>query len=263
MIFDTHIHLNDDKLYINLDEYIKEAQKKGVKKFLCAGWDIESSKKAVEIAHKYKDIVYAAVAIMPTEHRTYNKNSILELKELAKDPCVRAIGEIGLDYYWEKTDEIKAKQKEMFIEQINLANELNLPISVHCRDAIQDTYEILKNFHVKRKSILHCYSGSLEMARLFMTLNFSFGFGGTLTYKNNKNAVNTFDNINLENIVFETDAPYLPPQEHRGKINRPSYIYETVLFAANRRNLEIEELENISTRNAENIFSREKIYENK
>ena len=258
MIFDTHIHFNDDKLYSNLDEYIKEARDKGVEKFLCVGWDIDSSKKAIEIAHKYKGIIYAAVGIMPTEHKSYNENSILELKELAKDSCVRAIGEIGLDYYWEKTDEIKSKQKKMFIDQISLANELDLPISVHCRDAIQDTYDILKNFHVKRRSILHCYSGSLEMARLFLGLNFSFGFGGTLTYKNNKNAVNTFDNIGLENIVFETDAPYLPPQNHRGILNKPSYIFETVLFAANRKNLSIGELEDITTRNAENIFSREK-----
>ena len=258
MIFDTHIHLNDDKLYSNLDEYIKAAQEKGVQKFLCVGWDIPSSKKAIQIAHMYPGIVFAAVSIMPTEHRSYNDNSILELKELAKDPVVRAIGEIGLDYYWEKDDEIKEKQKKMFIEQIKLANELNLPISVHCRDAIQDTYDILNSFHVKRKSVLHCYSGSLEMARLFKDLNFAFGFGGTLTYKNNKNAVNTFDNIDLENIVFETDAPYLPPQEHRGKLNKPEYIYKVVLFASNRKNLDIKEMENITSKNAEEIFSREK-----
>ncbi len=257
MIFDTHIHLNDDKLYSNLDEYIKAAQEKGVQKFLCVGWDIPSSKKAIQIAHMYPGIVFAAVSIMPTEHRSYNDNSILELKELAKDPVVRAIGEIGLDYYWEKDDEIKEKQKKMFIEQIKLANELNLPISVHCREAIQDTYDILNSFHVKRKSVLHCYSGSLEMAKLFKDINFAFGFGGTLTYKNNKNAVNTFDNIDLENIVFETDAPYLPPQEHRGKLNKPEYIYEVVLFASNRKNLDIKEMENITSKNAEEIFSRE------
>ena len=258
MIFDTHIHLNDDKLYSNLDEYIKGAQEKGVQKFLCVGWDIPSSRKAIQIAHKYPGIVFAAVSIMPTEHRTYKENSISELRELAKDPVVRAIGEIGLDYYWEKDEEIKQKQKKMFIDQIELANELNLPISVHCREAIQDTYDILKNFHVKRKSVLHCFSGSLEMAMLFKDLNFAFGFGGTLTYKNNKNAINTFDNIGLENVVFETDAPYLPPQEHRGKLNKPEYIYEVVLFASNRKNLNISEIENISTKNAEEIFSREK-----
>ena len=256
MIFDTHIHLNDEKLFSNINEYIQGAQNKGVQKFLCVGWNIESSKKAIEIAHKYPGIVFAAISIMPTEHESYNENSISELKELAKDPVVRAIGEIGLDYYWGKDEKIKEKQKKMFIDQINLANELNLPISVHSRDAIQDTYDILKNFHVKRKSVLHCYSGSFEMAKLFKDLNFAFGFGGTLTYKNNKNAVNTFDNIGLENIVFETDAPYLPPQEHRGKLNKPEYIYEVVLFAANRKNIDILEMENISSKNAEEIFSR-------
>ena len=258
MIFDTHIHLNDEKLYSNLDEYIKSAQQKNVGKFLCVGWDLESSKKAIEIAHKYPNVVYAAVAIMPTEHKSYNDNSIEDLRNLAKDPCVRAIGEIGLDYYWENSPEIKEKQKKMFIEQIKLANELDLPISVHCREAVQDTYDILKNFHVKRKSILHCYSGSLEMAKLFKDINFVFGFGGTLTYKNNKNAINTFDNIGLENVVFETDAPYLPPQDHRGKLNKPEYIYETVLFASNRKNMNIEDIEKVTTENANNIFSRGK-----
>lgn len=258
MIFDTHIHLNDEKLYSNLDEYIKSAQKKDVQKFLCVGWDLESSKKAIEIAHKYPGVVFAAVAIMPTEHASYNENSIDELRKLAIDPCVRAIGEIGLDYYWEKTPEVKEKQKKMFIEQIALANEFDLPISVHCREAVQDTYDILKNFHVKRKSILHCYSGSLEMAKLFKDINFVFGFGGTLTYKSNKNAVNTFDNIDLKDVVFETDAPYLSPQNYRGKLNKPEYIYDTVLFASSRKNLDISVVEKITTENAEEIFSRGK-----
>src|SRR5574344_1620739 len=167
MIFDTHIHLNDERLINNLDD------------FLCVGWDIESSKNAIELAHKFNG-VYAAIALMPTEWKQYNKETINELRELAKDSKVVAIGEIGLDYYWEKNDEIKAIQKEMFIEQIKLANELNLPVSIHCRDAYQDCLDIVRSFHVKRKSVMHCYSGSLEMGREFIRNNFALAFGGTL-----------------------------------------------------------------------------------
>jgi TatD DNase family protein len=256
MIFDTHIHLNDEKLINNLDEYINNANKLGITNFLCVGWDVESSKKAIEIAHKYNG-VYAAVAVMPTEWKQYNKDTIPELRELAKDSKVVAIGEIGLDYYWEKTDEIKAIQKEMFIAEIKLANELNLPVSIHCRDAYQDCLEILKSFHVKRKSVMHCYSGSLEMGREFIKNNFVLAFGGTLTYKNSLNTQKVFDNIEVNNIVFETDAPYLTPQKYRGQTNIPQYIYETVLYAANRKNMNIDDIENITYETSRKIFSRE------
>lgn len=253
MIFDTHIHLNDEKLLNNIDEYIQNAHSVGVFKFLCVGWDIESSKKAIEIANKYED-VFAAVAIMPTEHCKYSENSINELRELAKNKKVVAIGEIGLDYYWENGPSIKLKQKEMFIKQIELANELNLPISVHCRDAIGDCLEIVKNFHVKQKSVMHCFSGSLESAREFIANNFVIAFGGTLTYNNSKNTKEIIKNIPLDCIVFETDAPYLPPQDFRGKTNLPEYIKKTVLFASNQINLDFNELEKITFETASNIF---------
>src|SRR5574344_723573 len=256
MIFDTHIHLNDEKLINKLDEYINNANKLGITNFLCVGWDVESSKKAIEIAHKYNS-VYAAVAVMPTEWKQYNKDTIPELRELAKDSKVVAIGEIGLDYYWEKTDEMKAIQKEMLIAEITLANELNLPASIHCRDAYQDCLEILKSFHVKRKSVMHCYSGSLEMGRELIKNNFVLAFGGTLTYKNSLNTQKVFDNIDVNNIVFETDAPYLTPQKYRGQTNIPQYIYETVLYAANRKNMNIDDIENITYETSRKIFSRE------
>lgn len=260
MIFDTHIHLNDDKIYSNIDEYILNAKKFNINKFLCVGWDIESSKKAVEIAQKY-EFIYAAIAVMPTEHKKYTTTTINELRELAKNKKVVAIGEIGLDYYWEKDKEIKEKQREMFIEQIKLANELNLPISVHCREAMQDCLDIIKKFHVKRKSVMHCYAGSYEMALEFIKNNFSIAFGGTLTYKNSVNVQRVFDNIDLKDVVFETDAPYLSPSKYRGKVNLPEYIYETVLYAANRRNIDFKKLQDITFSNSENIF-HVKSYEN-
>lgn len=256
MIFDTHIHLNDEKLLNNLDEYISNANKIGINKFLCVGWDIESSKKAIEIANKY-DCVYAAISIMPTEHEKFNENSIKELEELAQNKKVVCIGETGLDYYWENTDEIKEKQKEMFIKHIELANKLNLPISVHCRDAYNDCLNIIKNFHVKRKSIMHCYSGSYELANEFIDQNFGLAFGGTLTYKNNEKTKKVIQNIDIKNVFFETDAPYLPPVPHRGEMNIPCYIDDTVSFASKLLNIKKEELENIVYKNSLEIFNLE------
>lgn len=253
MIFDTHIHLNDCKLYGNIEKYISDAKKEGIIRFLCVGWDIDSSKLAIEISTKYKE-VYAAIAIMPTEFRKFTDTSIDDLRELAKNKKVVAIGEIGLDYYWEKTEEVKVKQKEIFIKQIELANELNLPITIHCRDAFQDCLDIVKKFHVKRKSVMHCYAGSLEMAKEFIKANFVIAFGGTLTYKNSINVQKVYDNIDLKDIVFETDAPYLAPASHRGQINVPQYIKDTIIYASNRRKIGLEAFEKQVFENSLNIF---------
>ena len=255
MIFDTHIHLNDEVLFKNLDNYLKEALNDGVSSFMCIGYDLESSKKACEIASKY-DFVYASIGIIPTEHKSYNENSISELKELYKkyNSKIKCIGEIGLDYYWENTEEIKNKQKEMFIKQIELANELNLPISIHARNAIQDTFDILKEYKVKNTGIMHCYSGSKEMAKEFIKLGYKIAFGGVLTFKNSKEVKEVITSIDLKDIVFETDAPYLAPTPFRGKVNEPKYIVETVKYAANLLNIEQVKLEEITYKNSLEAF---------
>ena len=255
MIFDTHIHLNDEVLFKNLDNYLKDALNDGVSSFMCIGYDLESSKKACEIASKY-DFVYASIGIIPTEHKSYNENSINELKELYEkySSKIKCIGEIGLDYYWENTEEIKSKQKEMFIKQIELANELNLPISIHARNALQDTYDILKEYKVKNTGIMHCYSGSKEMAKEFIKLGYKIAFGGVLTFKNSKEVKEVITSIDLKDIVFETDAPYLAPTPFRGKVNEPKYIVETVKYAANLLNIEQVKLEEITYKNSLEAF---------
>ncbi len=254
MIFDTHIHLNDDKFSSNLDEYIQDAINNGVKCFLCVGYDIKSSKKAIEIANKYKE-VYASIGVIPTEHKSYNNSTITALKELyLQSKKVIAIGEIGLDYYWENDQIIKNKQKRMFIEQIKLANELNLPILIHARESLQDTYDILKNNICLNRGIMHCFSGSLEMAKEFIKLGYEIAFGGTLTFKNSIKPKEVILNIPLTSIVFETDAPYLAPTPYRGKVNLPKYINNTVEFAANILHINKKELEDISFENSLKIL---------
>lgn len=261
MIFDTHIHLNDEKYAENLDKYIQSAIKKGVKLFLCIGYDLESSKKAIEIANTYKE-VYASVGVIPTEHKQYilkeekTTSTIDELENLLKlSNKIVAIGEIGLDYYWENAIDIKIKQKKMFLEQIELANKYNLPISIHCRDAIQDTFDILKANKVNKSGIMHCYSGSKEMAIEFAKLGYKIAFGGVLTFKNSVNTKESIKAIKLEDVVFETDAPYLSPVPYRGKINLPEYIVETVIFAAEYLGIEREKLEEISFKNSCEILN--------
>lgn len=255
MIFDTHIHLNDKKIYENLDFYIQDALNKGVKKFLCVGYDLESSKIAIEIANKYHE-VYASIGIIPTKYKQYNDDSINNLRKLMdKSNKIVAIGEIGLDYYWEKEESVRTLQKKIFIEQIELANELNLPISIHCRDAYKDTLDILKEHTCIKKGIMHCFSGSLESAKEFIKLGYLIAFGGVLTFKNSIKTKEVLQNIDLKDVVFETDAPYLAPTPFRGKINIPSYIVETVKYASSLLNCPKETLEDITYKNSLRILN--------
>lgn len=255
MIFDTHIHLNDKKIYENLDFYIQDALNKGVKKFLCVGYDLESSKIAIEIANKYHE-VYASIGIIPTEYKQYNDDSINSLRKLMdKSNKIVAIGEIGLDYYREKEESVRTLQKKIFIEQIELANELNLPISIHCRDAYKDTLDILKEHTCIKKGIMHCFSGSLESAKEFIKLGYLIAFGGVLTFKNSIKTKEVLQNIDLKDVVFETDAPYLAPTPFRGKINIPSYIVDTVKYASSLLNCPKETLEDITYKNSLRILN--------
>lgn len=255
MIFDTHIHLNDKNIYQHLEFYINDALNKGVKKFLCVGYDLESSKKAIEIANQYKE-VYASIGIIPTEYKQYNDDSINSLKKLfTRSNKIVAIGEIGLDYYWEKDESVRIFQKRMFIEQIKLANELNLPISIHCRDAYKDTLDILNNYPCNKKGIMHCFSGSIESAKEFIKLGYLIAFGGVLTFKNSVKTKEVLKSIDLVNVVFETDAPYLAPTPFRGKINIPSYIIETVKYASEFLKCPKEVVEEITYKNSLRILN--------
>jgi len=257
MIFDTHIHLNDERILENLDTYIKEAINDGVVRFLCVGYDVESSKKAIEIAEKY-DEVYAAIGVIPTEHKQYELENDKTLKEIESliptSKKIVAIGEIGLDYYREKEDWIKEKQKKMFIDQIELANKYDLPISIHARDSLSDVLEILKEHKVKNAGIMHCYSGSVELAKEYIKLGFKIAFGGVLTFKNSRVAKEVLQAIELKDIVFETDAPYLAPTPYRGRLNEPKFIVETVKFAAEMLHFDRNQFEKATFQNSLDIL---------
>ncbi len=219
MIIDTHIHLYDPKYREDLEEIIRKAQENGVVKMVVVGFDEESSRAAIELSRRF-DFLFAAVGLHPEEVQNNRDADLNWLKTLATAPKVVAIGEIGLDYYWDKT--YQKEQIDYFQKQMVMASNFNLPVLVHSREASADTFEILKNRIVH--GVLHCYSGSLEMAREFVKLGYFLGIGGVVTFKNSKEIKRVVTEIPLEHLLTETDGPYLAPSPYRGKLNRPEYL---------------------------------------
>ena len=252
-MIDSHCHINDELYKNNPAEYVKEAEKAGVFQFLVVGFDEKSSELALEIANN-NESCFAAVGIHPSDAKKALPNDLNKIKELAKSKKAIAIGEIGLDYYWDKDETVKAQQKEYFIKQIEIANELNLPISIHCRDAIEDCLQILKANPVKCGGIMHCYAGSLEMSSEFIKLGFLLGFGGTVTFKNSVRPKEVAKNIPSDSYVLETDAPYLTPHPFRGKENHSKYLYLVRDQIAELRGISPEQVEKETNDNFHRVF---------
>ena len=248
-MIDVHAHLD---AFEDVKDVIEEAKKHGVEKIITAGYNLLSSKRSMEIANEF-DGVYAVVGVHPENVEEVDKNYLEEIERFALDKKVVGIGEIGLDYHF--TTETKEKQKKMFIDQIELANNLGLPIVVHSRDAMGDTLEILKTHTPKFGGLMHCYSGSIESAKELLKLNFSFSFGGVCTFKNAKNVCAVIENLPLEKIMLETDCPYLAPVPHRGERNEPKYIPLIAEKIAELKNVSLEEVVNETTENVEKLFN--------
>ena len=249
MFIDTHCHISKDD-YENIDEVIQNAKDNKVNYLLISGCDKKSIKESIEIANKY-DNIFLELGYHPSETNTTTDEDLKELKEIAKNnKKVIAIGEIGLDYHWEKDN--KEGQKELFKKQIKIAKELNLPIVIHSRDAFQDTYDILKESN--HKGVIHCFSGNLDNAKMYLSLGFYLGIGGVLTFKNT-NLKDTIKEIPLDRILLETDSPYLAPTPHRGERNEPKYIPLIAEEISNQKNIEIDEVEKIIYQNTTKIFN--------
>lgn len=253
MIFDSHVHLNDPALYQELDSVIQRARKANVLSMNVIGYDLASSKRAVEIARTYEGI-YATVGIHPSEVLKMNANDLQEVESLLHHNKVIAVGEIGLDYYWDKSH--KEEQKNLFIEQLKMAHKARLPVVLHVRDALQETYDVLVEHKelLNDGGIMHCYSGSAEMAKRFMELGLLIGLGGVITFKNARVAKEVALIVPLESIVLETDAPYLAPHPYRGKQNEPSYLPLVAQEIATLRGIDIEEVERITYANTIKVF---------
>ncbi len=251
--FDSHCHLNDDALYPKRGEIIARALEASVRTLLVIGYDLPSSRKAVEIANEFP-CCYAAIGYQPENLEGAKKEDLDEFRALSRNPKVLAIGEIGLDYHWFKQESDRNNQKEWFIAQIELANELNLPVSIHAREALGDTLAILKEHPLKRKGVLHCYSGSVETMAELAKLGMYFGFDGPITFKNAVEPKRCVEACLEERILVETDAPYLAPVPYRGKENESKNIPIIVEEMAKLRGVSVEHMSEALCRNFEALF---------
>lgn len=255
-LFDSHAHYDDEKFDIDRDDILKEIYKEGVTKCINIGCDIETSKKSIELSQKY-DYIYATCALHPSElPQTEAKlwKELSKIKNLAKiNSKVVAIGEIGLDYYWNQDN--KELQKIAFIQQINIANSLGLPISIHTRDAIDDTIQIIRNNKVNKGGVLHCCPFNRELVKHGLDVGLYIAFGGTSTFKNSKGADEIIKMVPLDKILIETDSPYLSPDPLRGKRNDSRNLKYVVEKIANIRNMSPEEIAKITYNNATTLFN--------
>ena len=253
--FDSHAHYNDEKFDEDRWEIIKKVYEEGnVTKLITVGYNIKSSKKAIEIANKI-DYIYATIGVSPNDvpdSLEKWKKILKDLKELAIGKKIVAIGEIGLDYYWNK--ENKDLQKQIFKDQIELANKLNLPIVIHTRDAFVDTIDILKEKMPIKKGIFHCCPQNRELIRDALDLGFYISVAGPITFKNSKNAEDISKMVPLNKLLIETDSPYLSPEPKRGKRNDSSNIKYIAEKIAEFKGISIEELAKATYKNASKIF---------
>ena len=251
-LFDTHSHYNDQKFEKDLDEIIQATFDSGVAKFMCIGYDLESSKKAIEISKKYENI-FATCGISPNDIDGLDLSCLKEIEDIAKNPKVLAIGEIGLDYYWEKDEKMRGLQKEFFINQIGIANKLDLPIVIHTRDAYLDTIEILKENKCKNTGIFHCCPLNNELIKDGLELGYYISFSGGITFKNAKPEASV-ELVPLDRILIETDSPYLTPEPYRGQRNDSRKVIEVARKIAKIKNKSLEEIAEITYQNALNIY---------
>ena len=250
MYFDTHAHYDSSKFQEDRDTLLQAVYDSGVSLIVDPGDTLERSKNALALAHRY-DFVYAAVGVHPEEFETWQENTIEQLRELSKDPKVVAIGEIGLDYYWDK--EHTDLQKQMFRAQIELALEQDLPIIVHDREAHGDCFEIVMDYPSLR-GVFHCYSGSAEMAKALLKHGWYLGFDGPITYKNNAKAAEVLAVTPIDRILLETDSPYLAPVPNRGKRNDSRNLPYIAEVIAREKGLSLEETAKYTLENGKRLF---------
>lgn len=247
MFIDTHCHLSRED-YDDIDKVIEEDKEAGVARIVVSGFSRESIEEAMNLKDTY-DIVYVTIGYHPECADSVTLKDIDYLKSLLGEKKIIGIGEIGLDYHYTKDN--KDKQLWLFEEQLKIAECLNLPVVIHSRDATMDTINTLKKYDVK--GIIHCFSGSLEIANIYIKMGFLLGIGGVVTFKNSK-LKDVVKEISMSSIVLETDSPYLAPVPYRGKINSSKYLKFIANFIADIKNISVEELAEITSENALSIF---------
>ena len=249
MLIDTHCHLYSE-YYSDIDDIVNLAKKSDVNILINNGCDIKSNKEVIDLLDKYKNM-YGAIGIHPEEVDNYSLNDIKFIEKNLNNKKVVAIGEIGLDYHYSK--ENKEKQIKLFELQLDIANKYKVPVIIHSRDATEDTINILRKYNIK--GVIHSFSGSLETAKIYIKMGFLLGINGVVTFKK-CNLKDILVNIGLNNIILETDSPYLTPVPYRGKQNNPSHILDIAKYISEIFNVSLEEVSKITTKNVLDLYNK-------
>ncbi|ROR31953.1 TatD DNase family protein [Mobilisporobacter senegalensis] len=252
MIFETHAHYDDEQFDEDREELLLSLRDNGIEYVVNIGSSIETSKNTLELTKKYSH-VYGAVGVHPNETEELNQSSFDLLKKMTQEPKIAAIGEIGLDYYWKEPEPVI--QKEWFDRQMSLAKEVKLPIVIHSRDAAKDTIDMMNGAGARDiGGVIHCYSYSLETAKIFLNMGFYLGIGGVVTFNNAKKLKEVVDYAPLDRLLLETDCPYLAPVPFRGKRNSSLYIPHIASEIAKIKNIDYNEVIRVTMENAKSMY---------
>ena len=253
-IFDTHAHYDDDAFNEDREQLLAALPGQGIARVVDVGASLASCRKVLELMEQY-DYIYGAIGVHPSETAELTEESYSWLKEQCQKEKCLAVGEIGLDYYWDKEPEIQAKQRYWFVRQLALAQQADLPVIIHSRDAAEDTMQIMeKAYEDGIKGVIHCYSYSPEMAQEYVKMGYYIGVGGVVTFKNSKKLKEIVEEIPLESIVLETDCPYLAPTPFRGKRNSSLYLPYVVEAIAELKGISAEQVIEQTEKNARDLY---------
>lgn len=259
MIFESHAHYDDEAFNEDRDELLGSFPEKGIEYVINIGASLSSTESSIALAEKYP-YVYAAAGVHPSDTAELNEENFDRIRKACLHEKTVAVGEIGLDYYWDTPE--REIQKKWFVRQLHLANEVNLPVVIHSRDAAKDTIDIMKTEPaIKKGGVIHCFSYTKETAREFLNMGYHFGIGGVITFANGKKLREVVEYLPMDAILLETDSPYLAPVPYRGKRNNSHYLNYVAEEIARIKNLTTEEVIQITRKNAIELFLKNKKYQ--
>jgi TatD DNase family protein len=250
-MIDTHSHINFEEYQENFDNFLNEIKSNEVEKVIIPGVDTSTFEEILDFCNKY-DILYGAIGVHPSEFQCFDDSAIKKIYEYSQNKKIVAIGEIGLDYHYGA--DTKEEQKNILRKQLEIAEEIKLPVLIHDREAHEDTFQILQDYKLK-DVVFHCFSGDTEFAKKCLDKGYYIAIGGVVTFKNAKDLKESTKITPLDRILLETDAPYLTPVPFRGKLNSPAYLKYIAQEIANIKNIDVEEVKIQTTQNAQRIFN--------
>ncbi|MBQ7450324.1 TatD family hydrolase [bacterium] len=257
MLIDTHAHVNFETYKERLDEVFENAKNNDVRLMILPGVEVAKWNEIIEFAEKYEN-VYGAIGVHPSEIKDFDENAKKRMAELLKHPKIKAVGEVGLDYYWDKEEEVRESQKAVFTEQIKLANDSGKPLIIHEREAHKDAFDILNEYASKDIDIvMHCFSGSPEFMKECVNKGYYIALGGIVTFKNAQKPKEVAKEVPIERLMLETDCPFLTPHPHRGEENEPAYVKYVAQQIAEIKGISYDTVCEITTKNALKVFNIE------